>query len=63
MALASGDPVVSSVHAVASDCHGASSKQMPTQVHSKILPRGNPDIILPLKVFDAACEWLEQHTY
>ena len=62
MALAKGDPVVSGVHAAASDCHGATSEQMPTQVCLESLSRGNPDIIFPLQEFDAACDWLEHHT-
>ena len=62
MALTSGDPVITSVHATTLDCHGASSEQTPSQVHPESLPRGNPDIILPLKEFDAACDWLEKHT-
>ena len=61
MAPASGDPVVIGVHATASDCHSA-FEQTPSQVRSKGFPWGNPDIILPLQEFDAACELLEQHT-
>ena len=62
MAPTSGDPIVTGVHATASDCHGASSEQMASQVCAEGFPWGNPDIILPLQEFDAACEWLEQHT-
>ena len=62
MALASGDPVVTGVHTAASDYHGASSEQMPLQVHLEGLPQGNPNIILPLQEFDATCDWLEKNT-
>lgn len=62
MALTSGEPVVSGVHVAASDCHGAASEQTPAQICPEGLSRGNPDIVLPLQEFDAACDWLEQHT-
>ncbi len=62
MALASGEPVVSGVHVVASICHGTASEQTLEQVCPEDFSRGNPNIILPLQEFDAACDWLEQHT-
>ena len=62
MAPASDEPVVSSVHAIASDFHGAATEQMPSQVCAKGFSQGNPNKILPLQEFDAACDWLEQHT-
>ena len=62
MAPASGDPVVSGVHTTASDCHGVAFEQTPAQVCPEGLSRGNPDIVLPLQEFGAACDWLEHHT-
>ena len=62
MAPASGEPLVTGVHATTSDCHGASSEQATLQICTKGVSRGNPNIVLPLQEFDATCDWLEQHT-
>ena len=56
MAPASSEPVVSSIHATASDCHATALEQTPSQVCLEGFSRGNPNIILPLQEFDAACD-------
>ncbi len=60
MALANNEPIVFGVHAIASDCHGATIEQTPLKVCPKGFSQGNPNIILPLQEFDVACDWLEQ---